>query len=221
MEFDILVVLFESQQLVVEDYDRMKLVKQEFDDIRRKQETVLWQRSRDRTFLEGERNNAYFHALANHRHRKAHLFKLVGPDGVVTSTSEMLDVATSFYKTLFAFVPKSDIHLDCDFWSFMKQRGVNWKNPFLRRKSNNLSWVLMLVELMVLMVSFLLYHTFWDLIKDDFIWLVMDFENGVLDVYRLNFSIIILIPKAPHARDMKNFRTISLSNCVVRFSPKL
>lgn len=34
------------------------------------EETSLWQRSRDRKILEGVRNNAYFHSLANRRHRK-------------------------------------------------------------------------------------------------------------------------------------------------------
>ena len=61
-------------------------------------------------------NNAYFQALANHRHRKNHLTELDGPNGVVTSTADMLKVATDFYKNLFAFESKPDIHLDPDFW---------------------------------------------------------------------------------------------------------
>ena len=36
---------------------------------------------------------------------------------MVTSTGEMLEVAISFYKELFAFEPKPDIHLDTNFWS--------------------------------------------------------------------------------------------------------
>ena len=66
-------------------------------------------------------------------------------------------------------------------------------------------------------LSFLLYQIFWDLIKDDFMWMVRDFENGVLDIYKLNYAIITLIPKIPLAREMKNFRPISLSNCAVIF----
>ena len=48
--------------------------------------------------------------------------------------------------------------------------------------------------------------------------MVRDFENGNLDIYKLNHAIITLIPKVPMARDMKNFRPISLSNCAVFFS---
>ena len=93
----------------------MTTIAGELNDIWKKEETALWQRSRDRKILEGDRNNAYFQALANHRHRKNHIAGLNSPNGVVTSTKDMLDVATSFYKELFAFEPRRDIHLDADF----------------------------------------------------------------------------------------------------------
>ena len=51
-------------------------------------------------------------------------------------------------------------------------------------------------------------------------WMVRDFENGNLDIYKLNHAIITLIPEIPMARDMKNFRPISHSNCAVNFFSK-
>lgn len=81
----------------------MKDIKTELDAIWRKEETALWQRSRDRRIKDGDRNNAYFHALANHRHRKNHLSVLNGNDGPVSSTNDMLEVATSFYKKKYWF----------------------------------------------------------------------------------------------------------------------
>ena len=83
----------------------------------KKEETALWQKSRDRNILEGDRNNAYFQALANHKHRKNHLSELMGPSGPVTSTDDMLEVATNFYKDLFAYEPKPGLHLGVGFWS--------------------------------------------------------------------------------------------------------
>ena len=50
--------------------------------------------------------------------------------------------------------------------------------------------------------------------------MVRDLENDALDVYKLNHAIITLIPKVPLARDMKNFRPISLSNCAVKIFSK-
>lgn len=50
--------------------------------------------------------------------------------------------------------------------------------------------------------------------------LVRDFENGVLDMARLNYAIITLIPKEPDAKLMKQFRPISLGNCSINFFSK-
>jgi hypothetical protein len=50
--------------------------------------------------------------------------------------------------------------------------------------------------------------------------LVRDFESGSLDVSRINFSIITLIPKEPEVKDMKKFRPISLGNCSLKVITK-
>jgi hypothetical protein len=50
--------------------------------------------------------------------------------------------------------------------------------------------------------------------------LVRDFESGSLDVPRINFSIITLIPKEPEAKKMKKFRPISLGNCSLKIITK-
>ena len=64
------------------------------------------------------------------------------------------------------------------------------------------------------------YQTFWEVIKIAFIALVRDFEEGKLDMQRLNFALIVLIPKEPDVREMKKFRPISLSNCGVTIFSK-
>ena len=62
------------------------------------------------------KNNAYFQALANNRHRKNHLYELNRDSGPVHTIKEMLEVATSFYKKLFGFEHKHNIHLGASFW---------------------------------------------------------------------------------------------------------
>jgi hypothetical protein len=66
-------------------------------------------------------------------------------------------------------------------------------------------------------LSFLFYQTFWEVLKRDFMALAVDFWSGNLDVFRLNLSIITLIPKEPDARDMKKNCPVSFGNCSLNF----
>ena len=50
--------------------------------------------------------------------------------------------------------------------------------------------------------------------------LVRDFESGSMNVARLNYSIITLIPKEHEATDMKKNRPISLGNCSLKIISK-
>ena len=67
--------------------------------------------------------------------------------------------------------------------------------------------------------SFLFYQVFWDLIKVDLMNLIRVFEQGDLNLDRLNYAMITLIPKEPEAKVLKKFRPISLINCSLKISP--
>jgi hypothetical protein len=51
--------------------------------------------------------------------------------------------------------------------------------------------------------------------------LVQEFQNGGLDLFRLNFACLTLIPKVEEVVDMKHFRLISLLNCSFKIFGKL
>jgi hypothetical protein len=70
-------------------------------------------------------------------------------------------------------------------------------------------------------LSFLFFQTFWEIIKDDLLELFEDWFNGRLDIYRLNFAMITLIPKEDDAKEMRKFRPTSLLNCVSKIFTKL
>ena len=72
------------------------------------------QRSRDRNILEGDRNTAYFHAVANYRNGKKVLI-LDGPEGPVVEQKAMMEVAVNFYKDLSKNEGRPNIHLAEDF----------------------------------------------------------------------------------------------------------
>jgi hypothetical protein len=48
-----------------------------------------------------------------------------------------------------------------------------------------------------------------------------EFYKGKLDLYRLNFAMLTLIPKIEEAMDMKRFRPISLINCSFKIFSKV
>jgi hypothetical protein len=224
-EFDILDVFSEQNQLDASDKMRMEEIKAELDEIWSQEETKAWQRSRDRQVVEGDRNTSYFHTVANQRRRKKNLSVLIGPNGPVETTEEMLDVAAIFYKNLFAKENRQDISLDDGFWDMedllTDEEASLLDTPFTEKEIHD-----------AIMgsyaagapgpdgFSFLFYQKFWDLIKFDFMALVRDFESGTLDVSRLNDAIITLIPKEHDAKDMKKFRPISLGNCSLKVITK-
>jgi hypothetical protein len=51
--------------------------------------------------------------------------------------------------------------------------------------------------------------------------MVQAFQEGDLDLFRLNFACLTLIPKVEDAMEMRNFRLISLLNCSFKIFSKL
>jgi hypothetical protein len=62
-------------------------------------------------------------------------------------------------------------------------------------------------------LSFMFYQHFWDFIKGNLMEMFDDFHRGRLDIYRLNFALITVIPKEQDARTMNKYRPITLLNC--------
>jgi hypothetical protein len=65
------------------------------------------------------------------------------------------------------------------------------------------------------------YQKFWGVIKDDLLAMFKDLSSGNLDLYRLNFALITIIPKEKDARTMNKFRPISLLNCSYKIFTKV
>jgi hypothetical protein len=80
-EYDTLDIKAETSALSDSEVDRSKFIQLEMQKLWLKEEVKAKQRSRDRDILEGDRNTAYFHAVANQRRRKTLIHILEGPDG--------------------------------------------------------------------------------------------------------------------------------------------
>jgi mannosylglycoprotein endo-beta-mannosidase len=64
------------------------------------------------------------------------------------------------------------------------------------------------------------FKSFWSLVKPLVLQLLNGFALGVIDISRLNFGILSLIPKVPGADDIKQFRPIALINVIFKLVSK-
>lgn len=65
-----------------------------------------------------------------------------------------------------------------------------------------------------------LYKAFWPLIRGDIKEMMDNLANGQLDLWRLNYGVIILIPKVKPAVNVKQFRSICLLNVIYKIITK-
>jgi hypothetical protein len=125
---------------------------------------------------------------------------LDGPDGPETEIDKILKIATGYYKYLFSFETRPNIRLKPDFFSDDEKIRPE-ENTLLEGNFSEAE-----IKEAVFSsyaegapgpdgLSFMFYQCFWEVIKDDLISLFEDWYAGNLDIFRLNFAMITLIPK--------------------------
>jgi hypothetical protein len=65
------------------------------------------------------------------------------------------------------------------------------------------------------------YKKCWNIIKGELLEMVEDFHRGDLDIGRLNYGVITLIPKIKEANNVKQYRPICLLNVSFKIFTKL
>jgi hypothetical protein len=130
----------------------------------------------------------------------------------------MLDHAVEYYKTLFGREQKENIRMADDFWE---------EDVKVSAAENSVLEAEFFEEEIKKAIdgsyaegatgpddfSFLFYQKFWVVIKDDLMAVVRGFEKGEVNIARLNYVVITLIPQEQEAGSLKKFSPISLINC--------
>ena len=130
----------------------------------------------------------------------------------------MIDHVVDFYKSLFGVEENLGVRLGDNFWE-EEDKITPSENELLEAPFSEEEIKTAVFESYAEGapgpdgISFVFYQKFWDLVKGDLVKMFNDFFNGELDLYRLNFAMISLIPKEEGVRNMKKFRPISLINC--------
>jgi hypothetical protein len=134
----------------------------------------------------------------------------------------MIALAVDYYKSLFGFDEKLDISLADDF-CHESEKVTNAQNRML-----DANFTEQKVKDAIFGsyaegapgpdgFPFLFYQHFWNLVKQDLLLMFNDWNNDELDLFRLNFSLLTLIPKEADAVTIQTFRPIALTNCSFNF----
>ena len=65
------------------------------------------------------------------------------------------------------------------------------------------------------------YQVCWDIVKDDIMAMFKAFHQGTLDVQRLNYGVITLLPKVSGAEKIQQYRPICLLRCPYKLITKI
>jgi hypothetical protein len=179
--------------------------------------------AREKFINDGDENSRYFHLIAKGEKRRVRILSLVHEENDVKSDVNINKVATDFYKDLFGPSPVSSINMSNFHMNMLSEEDrIRLTAPFTIDE--------------IKLVVFSLKHNsapgpdgipaeffqdFWEIIHNDLWNLFKDFYDGVLDIKRLNFGLVTLIPKIDNPTDMRNFRPICLLNVCYKIITKV
>lgn len=158
-------------------------------------------RGGERWLLEDDANTTYFHGIANGRKRKCMIRSLEDEDGrVIIDSAKLRTHITNFYKQLFGSERQSNIRIHPDMWQDSSK--VSWE------ENQELTKPFTMGELEEVVRSLrdgsapgpdgfspIFFKVFWNHIKDSLLEMLQDLRSGHLDLFRLNYGVITLLPK--------------------------
>lgn len=192
-----------------------------------KGEELFWQcRGGQKWLLEGDANTAYFQAIANGRRRKCSIPCLWDGETLLEHPEEISAHIYSFYKELFTASPRGGASLAANFWP-PEARVTGDENggltlPFSPEEVHGAIASMKAGSAPGpdgLPVAF--FQKFWPVLRPVIMKMFHEFYIGTLDLARLNYGVITLIPKVVGATDIRQFRPITVINVLERIFAKV
>jgi hypothetical protein len=192
----------------------------------REKELRWYQRSKSNFILKGDANTKYFQNVANGRHRKKSIHALNQDEGMIEGQEQLKTYITSYYKGLFGAPAEDILSMDETRMEDIPQVS-NEENTFLNSP---------FTEEEIKKAVFQMEHNkapgpdgfpaefyqhFWDAIKTDLIELFQYWHVGQLELFRLNFGEIVLLPKVLEAERIQQYRPICLLNVSFKIFTKV
>ena len=173
-------------------------------------EEEYWrQRSRIRWTIEGDSCTAFFHAVANGRRRKCLIPRLVSENGDISDQQGLMEHVYGFYQGLMGAQGEDRVFsLRQDLWAPAKR--ISEEENMELERSFTLEELDLVLEDMTPDsapgpngIPVMFFKRFWGILRVPILAILNDFALGRVDIARLNFGIITLIPKVKGADNIK------------------
>ena len=189
------------------------------------EESYWLSRCHENWLLKGNNNTSYFHKIANWRRMKNTVVSLEKDGEMIEGDENLLNHATDYYTTLFGPVEEHNIHMDQSVWDEVDkvsdEDNEKLCKPFCEQEIKDALFQMERNKAAgpdKIPIEF--YQACWDIIKNDIIQLFDDFHKGRVDISRINYGVITLLPKVSDAVRIQQFRPICLLNCLYKLITK-
>jgi hypothetical protein len=175
--------------------------------------------------LYGDLNTKYFHRVASGRKRKNTILSFEHGDNTIEGDENILAHAIEYYSKLFGPAPTFDIQINDDLWdqsvSLSESDNDQLCKPFSKAEIwNGLSQMEKNRAAGPDSIPIEFYQACWQTVKPDIIQLFADFHQGTVDISRINYGIITLLPKVSDAARIQQYRLICLLSCLYKLITK-
>lgn len=181
------------------------------------------QRAKENWAKEAERNSRYLHQMASYKYICSS-FNCLAIDGDISyDKSKMAEEAVSFYTSLF-----SEEHVarpgfeNLELPAISVSDSISLKKPFTEDEVKNVIWKFGANKAPApdgFTTEF--YKAAWEIIKEDLMKVIKEFESNASLDWRINYTSLKLIPKVSGVVSLHNFRPISLISGVCKIISKL
>uniref|UniRef100_C6JRP7 Reverse transcriptase domain-containing protein n=1 Tax=Sorghum bicolor TaxID=4558 RepID=C6JRP7_SORBI len=206
----------EMRLLSIQEWEERIDIENSLDSLQKSE--IYWkQKAGIKWLLEGDANTHFFHQFANGRRRKNMISFLECDSGDIRGQKDITEHIVSFYKNLFGPSENCSISMGNGFWPLeMKLNGEESSTLVKPFELEEIKGVVMDMKTNSAPgpngFSVVFFQKFWDTISGDMMGMFEDFWGGNLDIKRLNFGVITLIPKIKEANNIKQYRPICLLN---------
>lgn len=164
--------------------------------------------------------------MANGRKRRNTIISLMDGDSIIEGDENMLAYATQYYKELFGPASGNAFPVDPNMWNPEEKVDIEsnglLSQPFSEEK---IKYALFQLEKNKAVgpdkIPIEFYQSCWEVIKSDIVEMFKEFYEGNLNVSRINYGVITLLPKVQDAAKIQQFRPICLLNCLYKWITKV